>query len=225
MSLGGFAQHFVLGVFTPLTAVCVIPLYPAFIAFLASAGDGQRRRPAALLGLLVVLGVVSFMTVIGLLYSLVLGSAVNDAVRTFSPIAFWLLAVVGVVMFVNPAVFGRLPTAEPPQSRYPSVSAFSYGFFFGAIVIPCNPGLIAAFFTTTPVLYDTQLQNMLGFLSFGLGMGAPLLGFALVSDSLGQRLTGWLSSHTTLVYRATGTVLLAVSAYYLAVVIPPVPSL
>jgi cytochrome c-type biogenesis protein len=92
MSVGGFAQHFVLGVLTPLTAVCVIPLYPAFIAFLASSGESQRRRPAAVLGLLVVLGVVSFMTAIGLVYSLFLGSAVNDAVRTFSPIAFWLLA-------------------------------------------------------------------------------------------------------------------------------------
>lgn len=225
MSVSGFAQHFVLGVLTPLTAVCVIPLYPAFIAFLASAGDGNRRRPAALLGLLVVLGVVSFMAGIGLLYSLVLGSAVNDAVRTFSPIAFWLLAVIGLVMFIDPGVFGRLPTTEPPQSQYPAVSAFSYGFFFGAIVIPCNPGLIAAFFTTTPVLYDTQLQNMLGFLSFGFGMGAPLLGFALVSDSLGQRLTRWLTAHTTLVYRTTGTILLGVSAYYLRFIIPPVPAL
>lgn len=225
MSLNGFAQHFVLGVLTPLTAVCVIPLYPGFIAFLASAGDGGRRRPAALLGLLVLAGVVTFMATIGVVYSLVLGSAVNDAIRTFSPIAFWLLAGVGLVMFVNPALFNRLPTTDPPQSRYPAVSAFSYGFFFGAIVVPCNPGLIAAFFTTTPILYDTQLQNMIGFLSFGLGMGTPLLAFALVSDSLGQRLTRWLGAHNTLVYRATGTILLGVSAYYLAFVISPVPSL
>lgn len=225
MSLAGFAQHYVLGVLTPLTAVCVVPLYPGFIAFLASTGDGGRRRPAAFLGLLVVAGVVSFMAAIGVLYSLVLGSAVNDAVQTLSPIAFWLLAVVGLVMFVNPALFGRLPTTEPPQSKYPGVSAFSYGFFFGAIVVPCNPGLIAAFFTTTPILYDTQLENMLGFVSFGVGMGTPLLAFALVSDSLGQRLTRWLAAHNTLVYRATGTILLAVSAYYLAFVIPPVPAL
>ena len=204
MTASALASHFWLGVLTPLTAVCAIPLYPAFIAFLASAdGEGRRHSPA-LLGLLVVAGVVAFMTAIGVVYSLVLGEAVNDAVKMFSPVAFWILAGVGVVMLVRPTLFAGLPTVEPPQSEYPAASAFSYGFFFGAIIIPCNPGLIATFFSTTPVLYDTQLTSMLGFLSFGLGLGAPLLAFAVV-------------------YRVTGIVVLAVSVYYIWFVLPTVP--
>ncbi|MFC7057579.1 hypothetical protein [Halovenus salina] len=35
MTLAGLTEHFALGVATPLTAACVIPLYPAFIAYLA----------------------------------------------------------------------------------------------------------------------------------------------------------------------------------------------
>lgn len=225
MNVSGFAQHFILGVLTPLSAVCVIPLYPAFIAFLASAGDGERRHSVAILGLLVVAGVVSFMALVGILYSMVLGEAVNSAVETISPIAFWLLVLVGIVMIGNPGVFSRLPTAEPPQTRYPTVSAFSYGFFFGAIVLPCNPGLIAAFFSTTPVLYETQLESMLGFVSFGLGIGAPLLVFALLSQPFGSRLTRGLARHSTLVYRATGLILVTIAGYYLLFVIPPVPTL
>jgi len=223
MTASALVSHFWLGVLTPLTAVCAIPLYPAFIAFLASAdGEGRRRSPA-LLGLLVVAGVVAFMTAIGIVYSLVLGEAVNDAVETFSPVAFWVLAGVGVVMLVRPRLFAGLPTVEPPQSEYPAASAFSYGFFFGAIIIPCNPGLIATFFSTTPVLYDTQLASMLGFLSFGLGLGAPLLAFAVVSESVGRRLTRLLAQHSAVVYRVTGIVVLAVSAYYIWFVLPTVP--
>lgn len=223
MTVSSLASHFWLGVLTPLTAVCTIPLYPAFLAFLASAdGDGRRRSPV-LLGLLVVAGVVTFMTAVGVVYSLVLGEAVNDAVETFSPVAFWLLGGVGVVMLVRPTLFAGLPTVEPPQSTYPAVSAFSYGFFFGAIIIPCNPGLIATFFSTTPVLYDTQLESMLGFLSFGLGLGAPLLGFALVSESVGHRLTRLLARHSSYVYRITGLIVLAVSGYYIWFVLPTVP--
>lgn len=223
MTASGLATHFWLGVLTPLTAVCVIPLYPAFIAFLASAdGEGRRRSPA-LLGVLVVAGVIAFMTVIGLVYSLVLGQAINDAVETFSPVAFWILIGVGVVMLTRPTLFSGLPAVEPPQSQYPAASAFSYGFFFGAIIIPCNPGLIATFFSTTPVLYDTQLESMLGFLAFGLGIGAPLLAFALVSESFGRQVTRFLARHSTHVYRATGIIVVAVSVYYLWFVLPAVP--
>lgn len=223
MTASGLITHFWFGVLTPLTAVCVIPLYPAFIAFLASAdGEGRRRSPL-LLGVLVVAGVIAFMGLIGVVYSLVLGQAVNDAVETFSPVAFWVLAGVGLVMLTRPTLFAGLPTVEPPQSRYPAASAFSYGFFFGAIIIPCNPGLIATFFSTTPVLYDTQLESMLGFLAFGLGIGAPLLAFALISESAGRRLTRFLARHSTHVYRATGIIVLAVSAYYIWVVFGAVP--
>jgi len=176
-----------------------------------------------LLGLLVVAGVVTFMTAVGVVYSLVLGEAINDAVETFSPVAFWLLGGVGVVMLVRPTLFAGLPTVDPPQSTYPAASAFSYGFFFGAIIIPCNPGLIATFFSTTPVLYDTHVESMLGFLSFGLGLGAPLLGFALVSESVGRKLTRLLAQHSSYVYRITGLIVLAVSVYYIWFVLPAVP--
>jgi cytochrome c-type biogenesis protein len=223
MTADALVRHFWLGVGTPLTAVCVIPLYPAFIAFLASAdGEGRRRSPV-LLGLLVVAGVVAFMGAIGVVYSLVLGEAVNNAVETFSPVAFWILAGIGLTMLVRPTLFSGLPTVEPPQSEYPALSAFSYGFFFGAIIIPCNPGLIATFFSTTPILYDTQLGSLLGFLSFGLGLGTPLLGFAVLSESAGRTLTRLLAQHSDWVYRITGTIVLAVAVYYIWFVLPTVP--
>jgi len=66
------------------------------------------------------------------------------------------------------------------------------------------------------VLYDTHVESMLGFLAFGLGIGAPLLAFAVVSESFGRRITGVLARYSGPINRAVGAVLLGVSAYYLA---------
>jgi cytochrome c-type biogenesis protein len=217
MLLADLLSDFLLGVATPLSAACVIPLYPAFIGYLASTGEDSGRSPLVL-GLVVMAGVLAFMAGTGVLFTWVLQESVGTVVSQVSPIAFVVLAVVGAVLLVNPKGFSRLPTFEPPQSRYPTATAFSYGFFFGAIVIPCNPGTIFLFFARSPVLYDTHAQSMLGFLAFGLGIGAPLLAFAVVSEAFGKRVTRTLARYSGPVNRAVGAVLLVVAVYYLTAV-------
>ncbi|MFP8951471.1 cytochrome c biogenesis protein CcdA [Natrialbaceae archaeon A-arb3/5] len=223
MTLTGLVEHFLLGVATPLTAACVLPLYPAFIAYLASADDAGSRRSVARLGLLVVAGVLAFMAAVGVVFAFVLQTSINRVVASVSPVAFAALALVGVVLLVDPGGFSRLPSFEPPQSRYPSRSAFCYGFAFGAIVLPCNPGTVALFFARTPVLYDTHAESLLGFLAFGLGIGAPLLSFALLSEPFGRRVTRTLARYSDPINRGTGAVLLAVAGYYLVFVFEVVP--
>lgn len=219
-----FAELFVLGVATPLTAACVLPLYPAFLSYLASTGgrDGPGRS-VAVLGLLVVAGVLTFTGLVRLLFGAILDSSITHVVETASPVAFVVLAVVGLVLLFEPSGFARLPAVEPPHSQYPTASAFGYGFFFGAIVIPCNPGLIALLFARTPVLFDSHVESFLGFLAFGLGIGAPLLAFALVSEPFGQRITRTLARYSDPLNRAVGAVLVVVSAYYILYVFQLVP--
>lgn len=224
MTWSALVEHFLLGVATPLTAACVIPLYPAFLAFLASSGDGDADRSVALLGLLVVAGVLAFMAVIGVFFTFVLEESINRVVEDVSPIAFSILAIVGAILLTDQKGFSRLPSFEPPQSRYPSASAFSYGFFFGAIIIPCNPALIGLFFARAPVLYDTHVESMLGFLVFGLGIGAPLLAFALLSEPFSRRVTTTLARYSGPINRGAGAILLAVAAYYLVYVFEIVPA-
>lgn len=222
---GQFVELFLLGVATPLTAACVLPLYPAFVAYLANvdSNHGGSGPSVALLGVLVVAGVLTFMAIVGVVFTAVLGSSVSSAVESLSPVAFVMLAIVGAVLVVDPAGFSRLPSVEPPHSRFPTVSAFGYGLFFGAIVIPCNPALIALFFARTPVLFDSHAESMLGFLAFGLGIGAPLLGLALVAESSGRRITRTLARYSDPINRGTGVVLVAVSVYYLGWVFRIVP--
>ena len=216
MTLAALLEFFLLGVATPLTAACVLPLYPAFIAYLGSLGD--RDDAIVLLGVLVVAGVLAFMALIGLIYTVILSAGVNTAVETISPAAFLVLLIVGLVLLIAPATVGRLPSVEPPHYQRPRASAFAYGFFFGAIIIPCNPALIALFFSRTTVIFpafDTQLEVMAAFLAFGLGIGAPLLAFAVLAQSTGDRITRALARHSSLINRATGLVLVVVALYYL----------
>jgi cytochrome c-type biogenesis protein len=224
-------ELFLIGVATPLTAACVLPLYPAFVAYLASSsgadGDagidggtdaGAGGPSPALLGVLVVAGVLSFVGLVGAVFTTVLQESLTGVVAVVSPVAFGVLALVGVALLFDLEVFSRLPTVEPPQSRYPTVSAFAYGFFFGAIVLPCNPGFVALFFARVPILFETRLAGLLGFLAFGLGIGAPLLAFALLSESLGRRATRTLARYSGPINRVTGAIVLGVSLYYLVYV-------
>ncbi|WP_416840004.1 cytochrome c biogenesis protein CcdA [Haloferax sp. DFSO52] len=215
-------ELFILGVGTPLTAACALPLYPGFLAYLARQSTresgGKQGLPIAVLGGLVTLGAVSFMLAVGVIFSLVLEISLTAVVEIVSPIAFGVLFVVSLALLADAKVFARIPTIQPPETRYPALSAFSYGFFFGAIVLPCNPGFIALFFARVPVLFDTAAESLLGFLAFGLGIGAPLLAFSLVSERYSRRVTRWFARHTTAINRVTGAVMLVVSVYYLLVV-------
>lgn len=215
MNVAGFVEHFLLGVVTPLTASCVIPLYPAFLSYLASTGDREGGWPVAVLGGFVMAGVLLFMALAGLLFTFVLGESINRVVEDISPIAFVILFVVGAILLISPKAFSRVPTVDPPQSRYPGLSAVSYGFFFGAIIIPCNPGTISLFFARTPVLYDTHAESMIGFLAFGLGIGAPLLAFAVLSEPFSKQVTTTLARYSGQINRTTGAILTVVAAYYL----------
>jgi cytochrome c-type biogenesis protein len=205
-------QAFSLGLATPLSAVCVIPLYPGFLAFLSN--QDEDAPPIAVLGVLVALGVISFMAAIGVLFTTLLETSLTGVVETVSPPAFGLLAVLGVALLADLHPQARLPTIEPPQTRSPSLSAFAYGAFFGAIVLPCNPGFISVFFARAFLLGD-PVSSLANFGAFGVGMATPLLAFALVSEPWRNRVLSFLTGHQRAVNAATGLILLAISLYYL----------
>jgi cytochrome c-type biogenesis protein len=215
------ASSFALGLATPLTAVCVLPLYPSFLAYLSNQ-SAERRLPISLLSVLVATGVVSFMLALGLVFTTILESSLTNVIAVVSPIAFGLLTV-GSLLLLADVEFGHLfPTVEPPQASHPVASAFGYGFFFGAIVVPCNPGFIAVFFARA-FLFTDPVGSLLHFLAFGGGIAAPLVVLATVSDRWQSRVMATLTGHQSLVNRVTGAIMLVVSVYYLVFVFGIVP--
>jgi cytochrome c-type biogenesis protein len=96
-------------------------------------------------------------------------------------------------------------------------TAFVYGFFFGAIVIPCNPLFIAALFTRAVTATDF-LFNLLQFLFFGLGIGFPLLVFAAISGAATDKVIGFLTKYQRVINLSVGLIMLGISTYYLVFV-------
>lgn len=210
--LSQVATSFTLGLATPLSAVCVIPLYPGFLAFLS--GQDEDAPSIAVLGVLVALGVIAFMGAVGVLFTTILETSLTAVVETVSPLAFALLAVLGIVLLADLHPQSRLPTVEPPQTSHPSLSAFAYGAFFGAIVLPCNPGFISVFFARA-FLFSDPVASVANFGVFGLGMATPLLAFAVVSEGARDRVLALLTDNRRAVEAATGAILLAIALYYL----------
>lgn len=209
------AASLALGAATPLSAVCVLPLYPGFLAFLSRQGD--TGRSITVLAGLVAAGVITFVGAIGLLFTTVLGTSLTAVVEAVSPPAFAVLGLLGVALIAGRHPFSRLPTVGPPETRSPSLSAFAYGAFFGAIVLPCNPGFVSAFFARA-LLFADPVASLANFGAFGVGMASPLVVLAVVSEPWRNRVLGALTTHERAVEVITGVVLVAVSLYYLFVV-------
>jgi cytochrome c-type biogenesis protein len=205
-------QSFSLGLATPLTAVCVIPLYPGFLAFLAN--QNEDAPSIGVLGALVGLGVILFMAVLGLIFTTILESSPTALVGTVSPLAFGLLALLGTVLLLDLHPQSRIPTIEPPQTDHPMLSALAYGAFFGAIVLPCNPGFMAVFFSRA-FLFTDPINSMANFWAFGLGMAAPLMAGAAASEPHRDRVLRFLTGNQRAINALTGAILLAISVYYL----------
>ena len=217
--LAELGSAFVLGLLTPLGAVCVLPLYPGFLAYLAGQlpASEVHRRTIFLFGLIVTGGVVVFMVAVGLLFTTVLEVSLTSVIGIVSPIAFGILFVISLLLIFNVDIGRFLPKARSPVGRNPWLSAAVYGLFFGAIVIPCNPLFIAALFTRTVSAADFA-ENILRFLFFGIGIGFPLLVLAAVSGTATDRIVNFLTGHRRAINLVAGVLMLGASVYYLVFV-------
>lgn len=218
VGIADFATAFVLGLLTPLTAVCVLPLYPGFLVYLANRIQNvKENRLPLVLGLVVVAGAIVFMSLLGLVFTTVLQVSLTNVIGVVSPIAFFILAIISLLLIFDVDIGKYLPRVKTPALKNPMLEAFGFGFFFGAIVVPCNPLFIAALFTVTAASIDF-VMNIISFLFFGLGIGAPLLVLAALSSTKSAEVIGLLTRNKRWINFASGIVLLAVSIYYLVFV-------
>ena len=217
--LADLGEAFVLGVLTPLGAVCVLPLYPGFLAYLSNrlAGRPTDRRTILWISLAVTGGVLVFMLSLGLLFTTILQVSLTQVIGIVSPVAFGILAVISVLLLFNVDVGKFIPRAKVPKAKGPWMSAFLYGLFFGAIVVPCNPLFIAVFFTRSVSILGFG-ANMLRFLAFGLGIAAPLVALAAASTAASGAVIRFLTRHRGVINRVAGAAMLGISLYYLIAV-------
>ncbi len=215
--LSDVSAPFLLGLLTPLGAVCVLPLYPAFVASLANQLSAKReshRLTIALFGLIMTSGVILFMLLLGLLFTTVLQVSLTRVIGIVSPIAFGILIVISVLLLVNIDVGRLLPRIHVPMVKNPLAKGLINVFFFGAVVVPCNPLFIATMFTRSLLSADF-LGNLTKFLFFGIGLAFPLIAFALISTTASGIVIKVLTKYRRVINLIAGAVMLPVSVYYL----------
>jgi cytochrome c-type biogenesis protein len=211
-------NSFVLGLLTPLTAVCVLPLYPGYLSYLSKQLEGnESRKTYTLFGILVVAGVLSFMLLLGVVFSAFLQQSLTSVIEVVSPIAFGILGILSLVLILDLDFQSKFSGFQAPEFENPLMNAFGFGFFFGAIIVPCNPAFISVFFARA-FLFSSPASSLLNFGAFGIGIGFPLLVFSIASSKWSKKVIGFLTSHETLINRGSGLIMLTVAIYYLVFV-------
>lgn len=171
---------------------CILPLYPAFLAYLTgattvaattgTAAAVQPRLSPIAAAALVWAGVVLGMAAIGAVLA-ALTLTFSSVIRYLLPVADGLLILLGVLLLLGRNPFARLPQVSPRRlgSAGPAAGALLYGLLFAPIALPCSgPFLIGIF------VYSLSIGDALGQLAFfgffGIGFGLPLF----VLGALGQ---------------------------------------
>ncbi|HIJ11555.1 TPA: cytochrome C biogenesis protein [Candidatus Woesearchaeota archaeon] len=211
---------FLAGLFAPLGAVCVLPLYPGFLAYLANKvspeEEGAKKR-VILFGIIVAAGVILSMFLVGLLFTGLFSASLTSVISIISPIAFGILAVISILLIFNVDFGSWLPKARAPVLKSPYWSSLIFGLFFGAIVLPCNPASLAILFAVSTSV-SSFLTNLLNFIVFGIGMSIPLLVLAIISGAGGKKVISFLTTYKKHINIIAGVIMLGISVYYLFVV-------
>jgi cytochrome c-type biogenesis protein len=210
-----YVGAFLLGNAAILGNVCVLPLYPGLIAFLAGnthLQDGRVRQGGVLLGASVLAGVLVTM--------IALGSVLFSLGQSFSRILPWLLPVIygvvialGLAMILGRNPFVKVSTAHAPMLSNPYATSFLYGGLLAPMTLPCTGPVIIGAFVLGVGSAAALGESLLYFLAFGLGFGWPLLVLPLIAAPLQRGITRWLAGNAQAVGRLAGALLLAIAAF------------
>ncbi|MEO8208894.1 MAG: cytochrome c biogenesis protein CcdA [Chloroflexota bacterium] len=170
---------------------CLLPLYPGFVAYLAANSKTlEGRRGTGLLGLIVLGGVLTMMTLIAIVL-VVIAVPTSRLLAVATPVIDGLLIVLGVMLVAGRNPFERLPGATVPIVSNPYGRAYLYGLFLGPIALPCaGPFLISLLGISLGVADGAGKIGT--FLLFGLGFGLPLVVLSFLTGIRAQAIVRWI---------------------------------
>ncbi len=216
-------QAFILGNSAILTNVCILPLYPGLVAFLAGTAQKEGAaggRATRWLGLLVLAGVLTLMVVVGWLLFLFQRSF--DAILpVLLPVIYGLVIVLGALMLLGKNPFARLGATQTPVLRNPYAAAYLYGLLLGPMTLPCTGPIIVSAFLLGAGSTAGLAGELLYFLVFGLGFGWPLVVLPFAAVPLQRRFTGWMTRNYGLLTRVSGILLVAIGVFGILVDLRP----
>lgn len=203
---------------------CVLPLYPAFLAFLTgTTSDAVGRRMApAMAAVLVWAGVVSGMVALGAVLAL-LSLSLGSVLRILLPLADALLIALGLLLIAGRNPFARLPQPAPMSGgrAHPGLGAYLYGLLFAPIALPCSGPFLIGIFLASLTIGDA-VRQLAFFAVFGIGFGLPLFVLGLVGQVRGRQLARAMLRFERPLQLILGAGLLAVGAWDLWLNLPQV---
>ena len=205
---GELIPAFSLGLLATLSP-CALPLYPGFLAYLASTSAAPSRA-APWLGLVVLGGVLTAMLALGALV-VALGIALGAVLTVVAPLADLVVIGLGVALLLGAHPFTRLPMLAAGGRGGPVRSAYVYGLLYGPITLPCSGALVVSIFSLSLAL-DSLSQRLIFFLVFGLGLGTPLVLLSFLAQARSAGLLRLFTRHESAVSRFAGAVLILVGA-------------
>jgi len=191
---------------------CLLPLYPGFIAYLGSNAQAiQGRRATGLLGLLVLAGVLTTMTLVGVVLS-VIGVTTGRLLAYATPVIDGLMIALGLLLLAGRNPFARMPGMRVPILSNPFGQAYVYGLMLGPIALPCaGPFLVSLLGISLGV--SDALGKIGTFLVFGLGFGLPLVLLSLIAAARGQTIVRWIVRRHRAIEIFAGVLLIVVATY------------
>lgn len=214
-------EAFVLGNSAILTNVCILPLYPGLIAYLAGNAQNERsQRATKWLGLLVLGGVLSMMLLVGLILYL-LQKSFGNTLSVLLPIIYIIVIVLGLLMLTGRNPFNRLSMAQTPVLSNPYAGAYVYGLMLGPMTLPCAGPLIVSAFLLGAGSVANLSSSLAYFLFFGIGFGWPLVLLPFIAMSIQRRFTSWMGQNHKLLTRISGVLLVAIGVFGLWVDVIP----
>ena len=203
-------EAFVLGNSAILTNVCILPLYPGLIAFMAGTAANERAHKASRwLGLLVLAGVLTLMIVVGAILYL-LQQSFGAILPILLPVIYGAIILLGVLMLFGHNPFNRLSTMQTPVLRNPYMAAYVYGLLLGPMTLPCAGPIILSAFLLGAGSFAALGDGLIFFLAFGLGFGWPLVLLPFLAMPFQRRFTKWMTQHYGLLTRVSGALLVAI---------------
>lgn len=224
-----YVGAFWLGVGATVTP-CILPLYPAFLAYLTGGVESQGAgAQAAAIGigparaaLLVWAGVVVGMVAIGAVLA-ALAAPLGDFSAIVLPIADVALIVLGALLLLGVNPFARLPQPSPSAlaGHGASLGAFVYGLLFAPIAVPCSGPFLVGIFAFSLTIGDA-LGRLLFFAVFGIGFGVPLFVLGSLGQVRGRQIARWLVRYERPIQLVVGLALVVVGVWDLSINLPSV---
>lgn len=212
--MGQLLEAFLLGNGAILTNVCLLPLYPGLIAFLAGNArhNDSYQRASLWLGALVLAGVLSLMLLIGLALYL-LQQSFGAILPVLLPLIYVTVITLGLLMLAGRNPFARLSVARAPLLRNPYASAYLYGLLLGPMTLPCAGPVVVSAFVLGAGSIASLADGLIYFLAFGLGFGWPLVVLPFVAVPLQRRFTQWVAQRHGLLASISGALLVLIGLF------------